>query len=300
MEVKKQPTKLSRYVDPTGEFTNRTLKMSEWYVRHKILLRRILISILSLWSVATIGTGLFVFGDYLIFGYADREAMIEDMSQSYINFTQMKAFYRPKELAVKTPVSLPGTEGRYNFVVEVANPNDRWIAEVLYSFSYGNGKTENAVASIFPMQEIPLVILGHEESVRPKNIRFTLDSITWRRIDPHEIFDPVNFIEQRFQFEVDSFEFVPADYNRGIVSHVVSFDLTNNSLYSYWEPSFYVLFINHGQLIGIDKIIVEQFRAGEVREIKINSTADQLRVTEVEVVPSIDLFDKTVYMPLSL
>jgi len=300
MKDKKPQDKLSQYIDPTGEFTNRKLKISEWYVRHKILLRKILILLLSVWSVVTIGTGLFVFGEYLIFGYTDREVMIEEMSKSYINFNQIKTRYQPKELTVGKPVSFSSTEGRYNFMVEVTNPNDRWIADVKYSFAYGSGETKHAMMSIFPMQELPLVVLGHEEATRPRNIHFTLHDVTWKRINPHEVFDPEKFMNQRLQFDVGSFNFVPADHARGIVSHIISFEITNNSLYSYWDPSFCVLFMDRGQIVGVDKIIIEQFRAGEVREIEINSTLDQLRVTEVKVIPIINLFDKTVYIPLTL
>ena len=68
-EAQKKPTiNVDRYVDPTGEYTTKQLRLSEWYVRNRQLLGQIGTGALILFAVGFNLYGLFAWGNYLVFG----------------------------------------------------------------------------------------------------------------------------------------------------------------------------------------------------------------------------------------
>ena len=65
----KTPDKFSRYVDPTGEFSNRELKLSVFYLKHKLLLQKIGKNVLIVWCVVSVGYSFGYWVYYFSFGY---------------------------------------------------------------------------------------------------------------------------------------------------------------------------------------------------------------------------------------
>jgi len=72
----------------------------------------------------------------------------------------------------------------------------------------------------------------------------------------------------------------------------------NDSLFSYWESPFIVVFKSGGRITGMAPILLQEFLAGESRRIDINSYMDSLDLDTVEIQPMIDVFERSVYMPL--
>ncbi|MBT3538811.1 hypothetical protein HOF40_04475 [Candidatus Parcubacteria bacterium] len=294
---KKKPSKFERYQDPTGEFSNKRLKMAEWYVSHKILLRKIFIITMTSWSVVTISIGLFVWGKYLMFDYTRDEINISSIAQNYISQEQIK-INAPKILNLKTQRIINSAPEKYDFLLAVQNPNERWIAEVRYMFTYGNGQTEVNEAIVLPGQTRNVAVYGHDLTRTPTNVSFRLVDTKWKRIDPHEIYYPFQHIEQRLQFTVDNVKFTPANRSQGTGSHLISFDVSNDSLFSYWEGTFNVIYKNGGQVVAFSPLQIEQFLSGQKRSVERASFMDRLEVDSIEIEPLINVFDLGAYMPL--
>lgn len=297
MFKKTEQPKFERYTDPTGEFTNTRLKFSEWYVTHKILLRKIFIWVLAVWSAVTISIGLFVWGKYLIFDYTQDEQNIASIVTDYVSDAHV-ARQSAQDLSIGNQWVFNSAEDKYDFAVEVTNPNERWSADISYTFSYNSRQTEVRTTRILPGQTRFVVFFGEESPRRPSGAAFDILDTTWARINPHDVFDPVLFMSQRLLFHTDEISFIPSNRVGGTDSHQISFDVYNDSLFSYWDASFIAIYKRNGRITGMTPLLLQEFLAGESRRIEHNSYMDNLDLDDVELQPMIDVFDQSVYMPI--
>ena len=294
----KKPSRFSRYSDPTGEFSNSRLKFGAWYVSHKILLRNILIGILLSWNVITIGLGLFVWGKYLFFDYSQDEKNIYSIATSYTPIASVHRIFEPQELTISQQKVFNSANDRYDFAVHVVNPNEDWVAMPKYKFTYNGGETATNEEVLMPGENRFLILYGQKLSFKPSGIKLELVSVDWKRVDRHEVADPLQYVGQRYQFETSNFEFESAQKTDDFDAHTISFDLANNSIFGFWEGKFNVVFKNKSQVVGIAPLVIEGFDSGDIHHVELASFIDRLIVNEVLVEPTIDIFDEEVYMPL--
>ncbi len=294
MNDKKQSL-LSRYEDPTGEFSNHSLKMATWYAKHHETLRRVFVYFLIVWSVVTLGTTLFVVGKYFIFEYSQDRINLQNLSYSYISSEAVRNL-RPQELSFSSPQLFSGIADRYDLLVQAANPNTSWIATVVYQFENSLGATENKTAVILPGHTQPLAVFGYESSSRPETMNFKPVFITWKRVDPHDVFDPAAFIAQRIDISTSEPTYLSS--SEGSVSGlpVVQFSVTNNSLFDFWEFSGIVLLKRGSETVGIAPLTISQFKGGETREVSLGVVSTNLAIDSVEFLPLVNVFDDGVYM----
>ncbi|MFA6427117.1 MAG: hypothetical protein WCW16_01570 [Candidatus Magasanikbacteria bacterium] len=288
-----------RYQDPTGEFSNKTLKFATWYVEHKIVLRKLFIAVLSVWSVITIGIGLFVWGKYLLFDYTKDEQLRTQLVSEQINYENVHALQQPKDLIVRNQHVFNSAKDKYDFVIEATNPNEDWVAKPSYRFNYGGGQTETLETTLLPGQTRYIVAYGQTSPRPPSSAQFDLVDTKWTRLNPHGVPEPLKFIAQRLQFSVGEPTFLPATGKDGRSTHLITFDISNDSLFSYWDGDFNVLYYDeNGEMTGVALLRVNQFRAGEKRTISLASLSDEITVDVVKIEPLVNVFDKNAYMPL--
>ncbi|HAT04094.1 MAG TPA: hypothetical protein DCS29_05015 [Candidatus Magasanikbacteria bacterium] len=295
--MKKKPSAFTRYTDPTGEFSNRKLRFAQWYIEHKILLRKIFVLVLAVWSTITISIGLFVWGKYLVFDYTRDEQNISSIARSYVSRDQIE-LHKPQDIIFRNQRVFMSAKDKYDFVIEATNPNDRWIATVSFLFVYSGGQTEVGETVLLPGVAQHVILFGHSSARRPTSPSFQLVDVEWKRIDPHDVSEPVTYMAQRLLFSTSKFLFAPANKSEGSGSNLITFNVANNSLFGYWDGDFNVVYKDRGQIVGFAPLRMEQFVAGSVASVELASFMDQLQVDSIELEPRINVFDKTVYMPL--
>lgn len=290
---KKRKSKLSQYVDTTGEFSTRNLKLAEWYLKHKLLLRKIFIDSLIVIDIIFVGYSLYGWTKYLVFDYFSTEQLLVDLtlppSQAYNRFA-------PENIQIQNVYAFDSGNDKYDFVATVINPNPRWRVKVQYRFFYGGGETKIAETYVSPAGENVLAIFGVELFSVPTNIKVEVVGMRWERISPHRIADVVKFIQERNMFDLVKVDFTQSRESKGIYTHTIEFDITNNSIYSFWLSEFYVIYLNNQSPVGARKIQVEKFESGQTRSIELKSFAGSLMVTGVHLVPAMDIFDENNYM----
>ncbi len=291
----KKSSLLSRYQDPTGEFSNQSLQMATWYARHQYRLKKILVTFLVVWSAVTLGTSLFFVGKYFVFDYSRDQANLKNLSFSYISPEVIERF-EPEPLAFTSPQIFSGIENRYDFLVTAGNPNDAWIATVRYRFEYANGETAEAEMVLLPKQEWPLAIFGHVADTRPSSADFRVLSVSWKRIDPHLIPNPSSYIMERIDVSVDGFVYRPASALSGQGIPTVEFAITNHSLFDYWEFSGVVGFMRGGEIVGYSPIVVSQLRGGETRMVSLGVLSLVSSIDSVTFVSRVNVFDPGIFM----
>ncbi len=293
---KKEPSKLSQYVDPSGDFSTSEFKLGYWYVTHKLLLRRILIGILTAWSVVTIGIGLVVWGQYLFVGYWDDEDLLSAHLTSFQNYAAVQPAYEAQTLAFDRSAVFQSADGRYDFYTPVTNPNDDFIAYVDFRYVAAQDETALATATILPRATQSLTLYGHPTPTYPSQARLIVEDVRWQRVNPNAIPDAAAFMQPRLAFRVSDFTFTRPNSGEGNLSTRIAFQLTNDSVYSYWEPVFQVLLQRGNTTVGVLPLSVEEFRAKEVRDIEIYTFAELTQVDSIEVVPLVNVFDSNTYI----
>ena len=292
----KKPAKFEKYIDPTGEFTNKELRLAEWYLRHKILLGKIGAGVLIVWCVVTIGYSIWGWGAYLIFGWSQDRRLISQQARELQNYRALQPLYAAKELEVESVQVFRSGAKKFDAVADVKNVNERWSVRLKYHFVFGSEATPIAETVLLPQTARPVAFFGYQSDSYPEGAQFIIDEISWRRLNPHAFPDVAGYQSERLQFAAETFVFRPPEAASGVAVPGIVFDLLNQSAYSYWRPAFYVDLFNGFQRVGILFLSTEQFRAGTRRAIDLRYFGDQLTVTEIRVHPVVDIYDDSVYM----
>ena len=140
-----------------------------------------------------------------------------------------------------------------------------------------------------------LVVFGEEADQSPGAARLTIHEIDWQRISPHVIPDVNAFQAERDIFIVENVTVRDAGVDEVPVPQV-EFDLTNDSVYPYWEPRFVAELFQGGRVIGIQFLSVQQLRGKETRHIKFHTQSSIRGVSDVRLLPLFSIFDLGEYM----
>lgn len=170
----KKPDNFSRYVDPTGEFTNRDLELGQWYVTHRVMLREIVVTILAIIIVVFGGYSLYRLIEYAFFGYSHDERLRNDLTKTSIPLKTLRSTVSAAPLIIDSVSVYPSTPGKYDFAALVENQNDRWLARVTYAFAWDGGETMPTQSIVLPTKKMPLVSIGVPRDSIPDTVRLII------------------------------------------------------------------------------------------------------------------------------
>lgn len=292
----KKPDPLSRYEDVTSGYSNRELRISQWYLQHKFTLQKIGMGVLIAWCVLSVGGSLIAWGMYLFSGYQADVRLQQSLVQSFRDDTALRDAYSARDLQVRSSQFFSVGTDRYTFAAFLHNPNVRHVARVSYRFVYRGGTTAVNEAVVLPGIERPVAVFGHGTDILPTEVRFVIESVDWSRIDPHKVADPALFIADRVQFSVDNFVFEPGGVLSDIGSDQIGFDITNDTVYSYFDPEFHVAYYDGTVLLGLVNVVIEPFPSNTTEQVDLRSIVPLGTVTGVQVFPAFDIFDPQEFM----
>jgi hypothetical protein len=292
----KTPDKFSRYTDPTGEFSNRELKLGVWYLKHKLSLQKIGKNILIVWCVVTVGYSFGYWLYYFSYGYFQDEKMARNIVLETPNYVYIQSLFKAKDLQIGRIGVYNSVSDLFDFVAQTKNSNPRHLARVTYKFVYNGGETASAQTVLLPNSERPIVYFGLKSDMYPSVPQLVIEKVEWKRINQRDLPDISAFIADRLGFTFENFTFIEANRITGLMNHIIKFDLFNDTVFNYWESKFYVELIDNFQTIGVVYLVVPKFRAGEARQIDLRSLTDRLNVTDVKVWPAVNIFDPAEFM----
>lgn len=292
--AEKEKSKISRYYDPTGEFTNKNLALGSWYVRNKVLLRKIVIGILIFWIAVGGSYSLYHLGEYLFSGYwRERDNRIANVQQ-FQNYTNLQPAYGAQNLQIND-MKISEVSGKFDFFAQAFNPNKKFLARVSYKFAFDGGETPVRSVVIIPGKRIPLGFYGFESSIYPSGARLVVENTEWQKIDAHVIPDSAAYINPRLDFQVENLNFERQSQTEGVPPRI-TFDIINQSAYSYYEGRFAVLMISGSGVENIMPLSIKEFRAGNVYPIDLRPAFDISGVSDIELVPLMNVFDQNEFL----
>lgn len=292
----KNKDKLSRYKDVSGGFSNSELKWGEWYLRHKVLLRKILTGCLVAWSIITLGYGLGYFAYYFSYGYFQDQEMMARQTVEFENYSNLQNLYKPQDLQFSQASVFNSLSELYDFFAKVRNPNKDWMARITFKFSFSGGETEIFKDVLLPGSERPIAIFGVLSNSYPTNISLSVENIEWKRVKPHLVKNVQQYISERNNFLVDNFKFTRQSKSNNIPSNMIEFDVFNDSIYSFWNQVFYVEFLKNNRTVGVAHVVVEEFMSEEIRHVDLRSYVNNLDISNIAVYSVSNVFDNSEYI----
>lgn len=255
-----------------------------WYTTHKPQLYIALLVSIIIFDLSLGGYNLYKWGDYLINGYANDQKLAVQIAQSLSNPTVLRDILGPKELVVQWTNVFPGT-ATVDVVSIVKNPNPKYIAYFDYDFGAG-GNTKQAF--LLPNEEKPVAELGIK-GIGITDATLEIKNIKWQHVDMHQIKDINAFINDRLTFSNTGFKFMPA-YRSGLKDNSVSFNVSNDTFFNFWQADFWVILKVNETPVGIERLALDNFRSTEKRDVTLTISAG-ISPNNIQLVPDIDVFD---------
>ncbi len=284
-----------RYEDPTGEFTSGNLSRGLWWVKHKVLLYRLLVGALILISAIFLIFSLAKWGIYLV-GIPNSN-LLEKQAVQFSNYNPAIQHFNPVPLQIVSTNLFQNGGSKVDAVSEVENPNAGYIANFDYSFLISGTSTAPAKAIVLAKSRTMAAALGLTEISGSSGAVLQIKNLQWQRVSPHDIPDPKSWQDSRINFSISSTTFENALSTPGLSGNRLAFVLKNESAYGYKQPRFYVGLYNQDALVGVMPLQTDDFHSLETKNIDLRNFTSNLQVQNIQVFPLINIYDQNVYLP---
>ncbi len=273
-------------------------RRSKWWIEHRDGLRRLGLFLFACVDGLILLFVIWTFADAYLVSYADEtQATLEMVAYGQTDLRSFSLSNAAKDLKTSTAIAVPSVEGKFDFYTTVTNPNNDWWAEFSYSFSSTAGETEPQHAYALPGVEKPLVAYATVSSATPRSVSLEITDLVWHRIDHHDTGDVAVWTGDRLQMQVNDPVFDRIEIEGETIGRV-TFSLTNNSAFSYYDPTITVMLTRGPAVVGVTGTVLHSIDAGETQDISLNWFGTIPAVTQVEVFPDVNPFDIASYKPL--
>jgi hypothetical protein len=277
------------------DLSEKQLKWGYWFVTHKVLLRRILIV-----SLIALSAGLLGFSGYGlvsdILNASERERMMKELAANQLNRATTESA-APRPLSSGNVQALPSS-GKFDFIAAVKNPNVRHYAHFSYRFVGGDFATPSRRGFILPGEEKLMIELGFASASRPGGATLEISEVNFDRVDRHSIADWGEYVHEHVNFPISD----PA-YEQGIeiaegkpMIGRTSFKIRNATGYGYYDLRVLVLMYKGSAIAAVNSTAFPSFAPGETKEAEVTWYEDYGAISQIKVVPEIDITDQASYM----
>lgn len=272
------------------------LQLASFWVRNRLLLRKIGYGSLIGFSVLTWSFVLWSLLDAYAISYP-RESRIPLIVANNQLAIQGLESSRPKTVQSSEVSVFDTTDGRQDFLVELSNPNEQWMATFTYRFNVGGELTPEREGYILPNSQRYLTELGFTPQTHSPTARLVVDNIQWMRVIPSAVGGNYQaFAERRLMFDLANIDF---KNNVTIANQTVgqtSFDFTNQSAYGFWSVDLTVVLFRGNVPVGVTTITEHEVKPGANLPIKINWFENPTGITKTEIQANTNILDPTEYL----
>ena len=270
---------------PIGSITDRELKMSYWYVTHKLAIKKWLVVLLLILTILL----WFYVGWQLVFYAINSEA--ESIRTNRLLFSGVAGLDKlestvPQQLQFAGINLLAGQGGRNDFYIQVFNPNPNWLATFDYQFIGSELQAEKRRGFVLPGQQKYLMGLGLET----KAVQVEVTDQKWQRINHF-----AEIKEARLRFSVTNEKYISSQTSGE--SNKISFALTNYSPYNYWETGVQAILYSRGKAVTVNYVVLDQLKTGETRQVEMHWNEELPKIDSLEIIPDINILDEDNIMP---
>ena len=278
----------------------RQYKFQMWWIGHRAQFKKLGYGLFIAFYACLIVFALWTFIDGFLVSHDREQAAVarlvlsgQDDLRAYTTATAAV----PLETDDVTTLALE--DQRYDLVSVVHNPNSDWYAMFSYAFLLGGEPIASGESFVLPGSEKPLAALAVSSTGPLSGSELELTNIRWRRVDKHVTGPYEAWSQARLNLEVKDVEYLTNIVLDGKTIGRVRFTVKNRTAFSYYDPPFMILLKRGAAIVGANKTTLSTLDSGETREVVVNWFGALPSASSVEVVPDINIFDLTVYKPLS-
>jgi len=257
------------------------LKFGYWLLTHKDQLKNWLkYFLICLSSVLW----LMVFYNLTIYiiGLPQDDQIIQGIASQVVDFKGFAERNAIQPLQISAVQLIPTGNNHYDFVVPIANPNlNRGVLKLVYQFTAGAYTTPTATAVLLPAEHNYLMSLDNVSPVRLNNASLKIITTNWESLwNKINYPKPVVEVSNITSFNDDKFSRL-----------AVNFQAKNLSVNNFWNVDFKVVLFSDNRIVGANRLTLDQFLSGEIREVEVNWYDPLPRVNKIEIVPMIDVYN---------
>ena len=258
------------------------------------LIYKVAIILWILFDLVLIGLLVFVVVGYLVYGQFSDRRSTADLSQN-LSLIHANAADRSAGSLLVDDSFVLGSEGSYDFVAELTNPNEDWFAEFSYSFAGASGETSQLSGFIFPGETKYLIALNEDIEGSMRGAEINVSNLKWTRMDGHLIENRTAWYQEHSNFSITGIA-------HGIVEvggkQIVrsTFTVTNSSPYQYWSAPFILVLKRNGVPIGVNQVSLAGLEVGETRTVNVNWFDNTPSSGDLIIESSINFLDENAYM----
>ena len=285
------------YENPPTDFTESQLKVASWYVSHKILLKKIFIGFLISLCAIFWGFGLYGLINYYFIEGPSFNLAMRELSRG-IDYSAINSALQPKGVEIGATTIFSSGKGRYDFVGKIFNSSANWRAEFTYDFLVDGVARPEKNGFVLPGEEKYIFDLGVSAEAKPRSATLEIKNLKWKRIDAHEIPDYAAWQGDRLNFPVTDLKFTPAAVGENIPISRASFIARNATAFGFWDVGFAIFLYRGSSVASVNYVTLEEFRSGQNRPVEVSWFETLPSITQVKVVPEVNIFDPRVFMPV--
>ena len=289
---------VERYKDLEG-ITIKKLNIGLWLVEHRIFIINLFYGFLASIGIVTWGYFLFSFGGYLIVGMRNDDKDIAQIVTGASIDHEIVVRQSPKNLKFGNVKVIKSSGDKYDFLMEITNINEQHWGKFEYYFTASGKNIGHASGFILPKETKYFYLLGEELKQEPSGVEFKIDDVKWSRISSADYPDWNKFYADHTRIEISDAEFVSeslSELTEKVDLNLLRFKVKNNTAYSYWEVTLGVRLMNRNTIIGAEKIVLNSLTAGETRDIEMTWPGKLSKVSEILIVPEVNIIDESVYI----
>lgn len=266
------------------------LSVAAWLLYHKNGVRKLSLGILFGLIAITWGYFLYATFDTALFSYRDRTRAIRFLTAPSVPLATLHVSASPKDLIVSDPRTI-GSSSQGGVLTTIQNPNTDWVARVSYIVA---GTKKQTTTSIAPADTAYIFSAADNPAI-------TVDKNTteWQHVNTSNVPDIESYKKAHRNFDIKNPKYAAdlAQDKKTTIYHV-SFTATNATPWSYWQVPMLVLVYQGDHVAAALQTVFDTFASGETRNADIVLPSPLGGVSSIEIIPQIDMFDTSVYMPL--
>jgi len=232
---------------------------------------------------------VFLFTNTIVYllGMPKQNEYVVSMINSPIDYEAIREANAPSNLQIVTSTAVPKGEGLYDLVTQVKNPNKNWVVEtVQYKYIINGDETDVFTDYIMPNSDKYLTILSKdlESDQQTINVSMEILDIDWQRVPDTDKLVNIDF-------SIEDIEYSSLASFGGTLIHNVEASITNNTFKGFWETRFIVVLYNGDDIVGVNYVYFDQFKAGATNNLKAQWSYLPGRAGEIVILPDMDLTD---------
>jgi hypothetical protein len=278
--------------------SERQLKLAKWYLRNKRKIRLYFLIFFILLNVIFWGKGTYELITYFSLKEA-HEKNLQELTDDTVqlNFLRLHEYFFPHDLIIQELNAIPlnylgDQKTKYDLVVLLENVNIYRLGLIEYYFMWSNGETIPQETFILPGEKKYILSLGEVVEGDLKDLEFVISKMKWERIYPQN--KKALILEE---IEIEDIEFShETSLERDRALPKISWQVNNQSAYSFWEVKFKVFLWQGNRLSGVNTISLKNLKGNEKRKVELLWPAIP-NFSQITVSLEMNPFDSEIFIP---